>query len=77
MHGFSSKLANDQVAFIILEGGIIIVATFLLTALHPGVYIGPQWRESGWGVKKARKPIALQSDSEPGSEHLQLWPLPI
>ncbi|KAJ5810977.1 RTA1 domain protein [Penicillium robsamsonii] len=35
--GFGSDLANDQVAFMILEGAMIIIACSALTAIHPGV----------------------------------------
>ncbi|KAJ5206867.1 RTA1 domain protein [Penicillium cf. griseofulvum] len=35
--GFGSDLANDQVAFMILEGAMIIIACSALTAIHPGL----------------------------------------
>jgi hypothetical protein len=59
-HGFRSKLANDQTAFIILESCVMVFATFLLTAFHPGRYIGAEWKVSGWGVKKSSNIIALK-----------------
>jgi hypothetical protein len=36
----------------IFEGGVMILATFLLTAFAPGRYIGKGWKNSGWGIKK-------------------------
>ena len=36
-HGFGSKLANQQVTFMVLEGAMIVIASVTLTALHPGV----------------------------------------
>lgn len=35
--GFKSDLANDQVAFMILEGAMMIIACGALTAIHPGL----------------------------------------
>jgi hypothetical protein len=43
-HGFSGKLANEQVPFMILEGGVMIVAIFLMTAFHPGRYCANEWK---------------------------------
>lgn len=39
-HGFGSKLANNQVAFMILEGAMIILATSSMAVFHPGRYVG-------------------------------------
>jgi hypothetical protein len=71
-HGFNGKLANDQVIFMILEGGVMILATFLLTAFAPGRYIGSEWKNSGWGIKNRSNVITFQKvGSEPESEELQ------
>jgi hypothetical protein len=44
-HGFSGKLANEEVPFMILEGGMMIPAIFLMTAFHPGRYCGSEWKK--------------------------------
>jgi RTA1 like protein len=35
--GFQSRFANNEITFMVLEGGMIVVATIALTALHPGL----------------------------------------
>jgi hypothetical protein len=42
--GFQSKLAGNEVAFMVLEGGMIVVATVFLTVFHPGHCLGVSWR---------------------------------
>jgi RTA1 like protein len=78
-HGFRGKLANDQVIFMILEGGVMILATFLLTAFAPGRYVGKEWKNSGWGIKKGNTSSnSLEkggSGSEAEGERLQSIPV--
>ncbi|KAK6005243.1 hypothetical protein QM012_008022 [Aureobasidium pullulans] len=52
--GFGGKLANDQTAFMILEGPMIIIATVVLTICHPGIAFGsaPSWAAANWTWKK-------------------------
>ncbi|KAL2062845.1 hypothetical protein VTL71DRAFT_5917 [Oculimacula yallundae] len=48
VHGFRSKLANDEALFMFLEGGMIILATLIMTVFHPGRYFRREmWKESG------------------------------
>ncbi|KAI9641693.1 hypothetical protein NHQ30_009549 [Ciborinia camelliae] len=49
--GFQSKLANEEVPFMILEGAVIILATTTMTICHPGLVIPGKWKESGWELK--------------------------
>lgn len=42
--GFQSKLAGNEIAFMILEGGMIMVATVCLTVFHPGYSLGVSWK---------------------------------
>lgn len=42
--GFSSSLANDEVAFMILEGTMIAIASICLTVGHPGLCLDIEWR---------------------------------
>ncbi|KAB8069458.1 RTA1 like protein-domain-containing protein [Aspergillus leporis] len=41
--GFSSDLANDEVAFMILEGAMMVIACGCLSAFHPGYCLSGQW----------------------------------
>lgn len=38
----------------ILEGTMIVLATVLLTAFHPGRAFGAKWRDAGWSWGKDR-----------------------
>ncbi|KAJ5497662.1 hypothetical protein N7453_006713 [Penicillium expansum] len=42
--GFHSKLANDEIALMILEGAMISIACICLTGLHPALLVGKNWR---------------------------------
>ena len=56
--GFDSSLANSQITFMILEGAMIVLATSLLTGLHPGVAVGKEyWAMADWaaGLQKQEK----------------------
>ncbi|PSK41783.1 hypothetical protein B9Z65_9169 [Elsinoe australis] len=46
--GFNSELANDEIAFNILEGPMIMIACLALTALHPGLCFRGAWRDANW-----------------------------
>jgi hypothetical protein len=50
--GFGSKLANEEVPFMILEGAMIVLATASMTAFHPGRAFGEKWVDAGWSWKK-------------------------
>ena len=41
--GFNGKLANEQIPFMILEGGMIAIASIALTVWHPGLVFGAFW----------------------------------
>ena len=38
--GFSSGLANNEAAFMVLEGPMLIIAVLALTVFHPGTVFG-------------------------------------
>ncbi|KAF8855425.1 RTA1-domain-containing protein [Acephala macrosclerotiorum] len=40
--GFGGHLANDEVSYMILEGAMVVIASVLLTVMHPGVGFGRQ-----------------------------------
>jgi hypothetical protein len=52
--GFGSKLANEEIPFMILEGAMIILATSSMTIFHPGWVFGMKWKDAGWTWKKTR-----------------------
>lgn len=54
-HGFSGKLANEQVPFMILEGLMMILAVFLMTIFHPGRYVGHDWKKQKSQTIEERK----------------------
>ncbi|GMG10674.1 unnamed protein product [Aspergillus oryzae] len=43
--GFSSDLANDEVAFMILEGAMMVIACACMSAFHPGYSLVGDWKE--------------------------------
>ncbi|TGO77654.1 hypothetical protein BELL_0096g00040 [Botrytis elliptica] len=49
--GFQSRLANEEIPFMILEGAVMISATTIMTIFHPGLIIKGKWKESGWELK--------------------------
>jgi len=54
--GFTGELANDEISFMILEGPMIIIATFLLTVFHPGVvFRGGNWEKCDFPFRKQSK----------------------
>lgn len=61
--GFESKLANEEVPFMILEGGMIVLAVGLLTFFHAGEFLGTDWKDSGWDDAKVA-PEKVQSIHE-------------
>ena len=42
--GFGSSLANNQVAFMVLDGAMVVTAVSCLTFVHAGPVLGPIWR---------------------------------
>ena len=54
-HRFSSKLVNQQVTFMILEGAMVVIASVTLASFHPGVAFQGTWAEVNftmWGAHK-------------------------
>jgi hypothetical protein len=63
--GFGSQLANEEIPFMILEGPMIILATTLMTAFHPGRAFGAKWVDAGWTWKTPRVERSDSEDLEP------------
>jgi hypothetical protein len=45
--GFNGRLANEEVAFMILEGTMMVIASVALTVVHPGLVFGSNWSKLG------------------------------
>lgn len=43
--GFSSDLANDEVAFMILEGASMVIACGGMSIFHPGMSLKGHWKD--------------------------------
>ncbi|CAH0051305.1 unnamed protein product [Clonostachys solani] len=52
--GFASSLANDEVAFMILEGTMIAIASLCLTIGHPGLCLDIEWKLPRQVLQKGR-----------------------
>jgi hypothetical protein len=65
--GFHSSLANSEITFMILEGAMVVLATFLLTALHPGFVMGREaWAAAAdWNAGRTKgEPRSVQSSDK-------------
>ena len=49
--GLHSKMANDEVTFMILEGAMIVIATTCLMVWHPGVTFSGRWGEANFSMR--------------------------
>ncbi|KAL2862485.1 RTA1 domain-containing protein [Aspergillus lucknowensis] len=54
--GFDSELANDEVAFMVLEGAMISIMCICLTAMHPGIALQRRSRTKESGVELLETP---------------------
>lgn len=66
---YAGALANDEITFMIFEGPMIIIATFLLTIFHPGiVFRGGNWQRCDFPVfSKSRQQKTRKSWWRKGS----------
>lgn len=77
--GLDSALAQSQVYTLVLDGGLVLVATILLTVVPPGPSLGRAWGVTSPSTRKAQRHIAaLESiPRSPGSPLLYLHGSPI
>jgi len=54
-HGFQGKLLNDQIAFMVLEGGVMVLAISIMTAFQPGRFLGGRELGGRAGRERGRK----------------------
>lgn len=56
--GFHGPLANQEVTFMILEGGMISIAVISLTVFHPGLVFKEAWHTAEWSLRKNKGTVA-------------------
>jgi hypothetical protein len=49
--GFDSELAQNETAFLVLEGGMVLGAVILLTTFHPGIAFQGRWADADFQLK--------------------------
>ena len=62
-HGFNGKLANQEIPFMILEGGMMLAATVLMTLFHPGRYMKAEWKKSKGEAEVEERKFSIGSGS--------------
>ncbi|KAL2073396.1 hypothetical protein VTL71DRAFT_10720 [Oculimacula yallundae] len=74
--GFNSHLfTDDEVAFMILEGVMIITACGCLTALHPAVCFQGVWHETNFVFRTSRngaEKISYETSDEESQQNIQM-----
>ncbi|KPM37669.1 hypothetical protein AK830_g8882 [Neonectria ditissima] len=68
--GFSGKLANQEVEFMILDGVMVILACICLTICHPAYGFGNRWNEARFGFFASKARVHHEATPEtiaPGS----------
>ena len=64
VHGFRSKLANDQATFMLFEACTMTLALVLMSAFHPGIFLKSSgWANSGWGDMRKPAPMLTKEIS--------------
>jgi hypothetical protein len=61
--GFHGPLANNQPTFMVLEGGMVAIASICLTILHPGIGFRGTWSDVNFNLFRAKK-TARDTDTE-------------
>lgn len=71
--GFNGPLANNEISFMILEGTMIVIATALLTILHPGICFRGAWNAANFNfrAKVVQKTVSLDSFSNSAGRSLK------
>lgn len=66
--GLDSEIATNETLFFILEGVMILLASILLTAFHPGPAFQKRWAEANFELKgrgKKKDHTELESNPSP------------
>ena len=68
--GFHSDLANNEVAFMVLDGALISLASIILTVLQPGVVFKADWTAANFSVGRSKiSPYSETVSKESGSQY--------
>jgi len=57
--GFDSAIANNEPAFMVFEGPMIIVAVAVLTVFHPGTVFKGAWSNADWSLGSKKQEMAV------------------
>ncbi|PVH74389.1 RTA1-domain-containing protein [Cadophora sp. DSE1049] len=68
--GFSGRLANSEVQFMVLDGVMVILASTALTVMHPGFGFGNKWSVGKFKFRRQKNveasgPVATGEKMEP------------
>jgi hypothetical protein len=55
--GFIHGVASNEVAFMILEGPMIILATLTMTVFHPGIAFQGHWKDASWSLRRQKRSL--------------------
>jgi len=61
--GFGGATANNEPAFMALEGPMIIIAVSALTVFHPGYAFHGQWQDATWSFRQKKTDGSDGSDA--------------
>jgi hypothetical protein len=68
--GFSSDLANDEIAFMILEGASMVIACSSMSIFHPGLSLKGHWKDPMSCPLKAQQDDGLPlAEAGQGNRH--------
>lgn len=74
--GLNSNLANDEVAFLILEGAMVAIAVIALSVFHPGFSFQGLWSRANFQILNRRsegidspRVIGVEMGLDPCSTH--------
>jgi len=62
--GFSGKLANQEVEFMVLDGVMIILACLCLSIWHPGHGFGGRWNEAKFRFRNSKNKVDQEEVAE-------------
>ena len=50
--GFNDPLFNQQITFMLLEGGMMSIVAIALVVCHPGIAFKGRWGEAMWKLRQ-------------------------
>jgi hypothetical protein len=60
--GFGSGVANNETAFMVLEGPLIIVAVATMAVFHPGPAFCGKWAAATWSFRERGIAEAIEKE---------------